>query len=136
MYECRFPESIGTGLLGDRLAGGQISRGSGDKFQARDVLAGGHWTGDEETRPSPSFRPTASFHSVYYTACFFQFYHPASFHFKFGFKLTEMYVFLNSLDQSIRKNCIFPVLHLDVVNRKADTLMVHIMIEWHHVWIF
>ena len=66
----RFLESLGTGLLGDRLAGGQISRGSADKFRERDVLAGGPWTGDEETRPSPSFRPTASFHSVYYTASF------------------------------------------------------------------
>ena len=56
MYECRFPESIGTGLLGDRLAGGQIqtenlfgdvlaggeiSRGSRDRYRERGVLAGG-----------------------------------------------------------------------------------------------
>ena len=59
-----------SGESRDRIVGGQISRGSGDKFREREVLAGGPWTGDEETRPSPSFRPTASFHSVYYTASF------------------------------------------------------------------
>ena len=56
--------------VGGQISSGQISRGSADKFRERDVLAGGPWPGDEETRPSPSFRPTASFHSVYYTASF------------------------------------------------------------------